>query len=70
MPAYLIAAESVHDEKMFAEYRKAVVATLAAYGGRFIVRGGKLSVLEGQWPMERLVIIEFPSRADAEAWYR
>jgi uncharacterized protein (DUF1330 family) len=70
MPAYLIAAESVHDEGMFAEYRKAVVPTLAAHGGRFIARGGKLSVLEGQWPTERLVIIEFPSRAAAEAWYR
>jgi uncharacterized protein (DUF1330 family) len=33
-------------------------------------RGGNLTVLEGEWPHPRLVIIEFPSRADAESWYR
>lgn len=70
MPAYLIAQETVHDEAMFADYRKAVLPTLAAHGGRFIVRGGALSVLEGEWPMPRLVIIEFPSRAAVESWYR
>ena len=70
MPAYLIVQEAVNDEAMFAEYRKAVLPTLQAHDGRFIVRGGAMTVLEGQWPMPRLVIVEFPSRAAAEAWYR
>jgi len=70
MKAYLIAAETVHDEAMFAEYRKNVVATLGPFGGQMIARGGELTVLEGEWPHPRNVIIEFPTRAAAEGWYK
>src|SRR5262245_34196310 len=49
---------------------KAVPATIEAFGGKFIVRGGDLKFLEGEWPHRRLVIIEFPSREAAERWYR
>jgi uncharacterized protein (DUF1330 family) len=70
MKAYLIAVETVHDEAMFAEYRKQVVATVEPFGGRFIARGGKLTLLEGQWQHPRTVIIEFPTREAAEAWYK
>jgi uncharacterized protein (DUF1330 family) len=70
MSAYLIAVETVHDEAMFAEYRKQIVATLEAFGGRFVARGGKLTVLEGEWQHPRTVIIEFPSRDAAEGWYK
>ena len=70
MKAYAIFQERVKDEAMFAEYRKLVMPTLAAHGGRFIVRGGAFSVVEGEWPFPRLVIIEFASRAAAEGWYR
>jgi uncharacterized protein (DUF1330 family) len=70
MTAYLIAVETIHDEAMFAEYRKQVVATVEAFGGRFIARGGKLTVLEGQWQHSRTVIIEFPARDSAEGWYK
>jgi uncharacterized protein (DUF1330 family) len=47
-----------------------VPATLVPLGGPFIVRGGNLTVLEGEWAHPRLVIIEFPSRAAAVGWYR
>ena len=70
MSAYLIATETVHDEAMFGEYRKQVIATLATFGGRFVARGGKLTVLEGEWQHPRTVIIEFPSRESAEGWYK
>ena len=70
MKAYVIAAETIHDEAMFAEYRRQVVATVEAFGGRFIARGGKYTMLEGQWPHPRTVVIEFPSRESAEAWYQ
>ena len=70
MTAYVIATETVHDEAMFADYRKQVVASVEAFGGRFIARGGKLTVLEGQWQHPRTVIIEFPARESAEAWYK
>ena len=46
--------------------RKQVPATLAAFGGKFIVRGGKVTVHEGEWPHPSTVVIEFPSRAQAE----
>jgi len=46
-----------------------VPETLVPFGGQFIARGGNLTVLEGEWPHPRLVIIEFPSRAAAEGWY-
>jgi uncharacterized protein (DUF1330 family) len=70
MKAYLIAVETVHDEAMFAEYRKQVVGTVGQFGGQFIARGGKLTVVEGQWEHSRTVIIEFPTRESAEAWYK
>jgi uncharacterized protein (DUF1330 family) len=69
MKAYVIALETIHDEAKFAEYRAQVMATLAPYGASFVVRGGTLTVLEGDWPHQRTVIIEFPSRAAAEGWY-
>jgi uncharacterized protein (DUF1330 family) len=47
MKAFVIAAEPPKDEAMFSEYRKAVPATLEAFGGKFIVRGGDLKSLEG-----------------------
>jgi uncharacterized protein (DUF1330 family) len=70
MKAYVISTETVNDEAMFAKYREEVPGTVAAFGGTFVVRGGNFSVLEGEWKHPRLVIIEFPSRAAAEGWYK
>ena len=70
MKAFVVAVETPKDATMFSEYRPAVHATLVAFGGKFIVRGGNLESLEGEWPHTRLVIIEFPSREAAEGWYR
>jgi uncharacterized protein (DUF1330 family) len=70
MRAYVIAAETVNDPIVFDLYRKEVPATLVPFGGQFVVRGGNPTLLEGEWPHPRLVIIEFPSRAAAEDWYK
>lgn len=70
MKAYVVVQETVKDEEAFAAYRAEVVATLAPYQGRFVVRGGNLSVVEGQWAYPRLVILEFPSREAAFGWYQ
>jgi uncharacterized protein (DUF1330 family) len=69
MKAYVIVQERVDDQAMFDAYRKDVPAIVAAHGGRFVVRGGAMTVLEGEAPYPRLVVIEFPSRAAAEGWY-
>jgi uncharacterized protein (DUF1330 family) len=70
MKAYVIAIEAVHDEATFAKYREQVAGTLVPFGGLFIARGGKWTPLEGQWQHPRTVIIEFPTRVAAEAWYK
>jgi uncharacterized protein (DUF1330 family) len=69
MAAYLIVQVDVTDPEAYAEYRKQVPATLAAYDGKFLVRGGAMRRLEGDWPYERVVVIEFPSVERALAWY-
>lgn len=69
MAAYLVAELEVTDPTVFEEYRKRVAATIAAHGGRYIVRGGALEALEGGWNPKRMVILEFPSLAQAKTWY-
>jgi len=69
MPAYLIADVTTTDQATMDEYRKQVPATVAKYGGRFLVRGGAHEVREGDWKPNRLVIIEFPSMEQARRWY-
>ena len=67
--AYLIADITVTDPAEYEEYRKLVPASLAEYGGEFVVRGGQHDVLEGDWRPSRLVVIRFPSLAQAHAWH-
>jgi uncharacterized protein (DUF1330 family) len=69
MPAYVIAEVTTTDQTLMDEYRKQVPATIAAYGGRFIVRGGSPDTREGDWKPARLVVIEFPSVEQARRWY-
>jgi len=70
MKTYCIVYESVDDPKLFEQYRSQVMPTIEAYQGRFIVRGGAFTVLEGEMPHQRVAILEFPSREKAEEWYR
>ncbi|HNB27373.1 MAG TPA: DUF1330 domain-containing protein [Alphaproteobacteria bacterium] len=69
MKAYCIVYEFIDNPEMFDQYRKQVMPTIEAYGGRFLVRGGKFTVLEGAPPCERIAVLEFPSRKAAEDWY-
>ena len=68
MPAYVINDMVVTDPVLFEQYKKLSPPTVAQYGGRFLARGGRTDTLEGEWSPERLVIIEFPSVAQARAW--
>ncbi len=69
MAAYLIVQVNVNDPKRYENYKKMVPATLEPYGGRFLVRGGKVENLEGSWNPARLVVIEFDSVERAKAWW-
>jgi uncharacterized protein (DUF1330 family) len=69
MTAYVIADIEVTDREGFAEYQQKVPATIAAYGGRYLVRGGASEVLEGSWSPRRCVVLEFPSMAQLKTWY-
>ena len=70
MSAYLIADVDVHDQTVYAEYRRQVAPLIQKHGGRFIVRGGAYETLEGTWQPHRLVVIEFPDMAALKGWYR
>ena len=71
MPAYLIADETITDETAFDEYKRQVLPLLERHGGRFLSRGGTVTVLESGsgWMPDRMVIIEFPDMAALTAWY-
>ncbi len=68
MVAYVINDMEVTDPALLDEYKKLSPATVVQYGGRFLARGGAMEVLEGAWQPKRLVILEFPSFAQAKAW--
>ena len=69
MSAYIIAQVEVSDPATYDQYRREVPATLAPFGGRFVVRGGSVEALEGDWQPKRLVVLEFPDRAAASDWW-
>lgn len=69
MAAYVIADTEVHDPQAILEYQRQVPATLAPYGGRFLVRGGAVAPAEGDYRPQRMVVLEFPDMAAAKAWY-
>ena len=69
MAGYVIADVDVQDPEAYGEYSKLVPATLEPYGGRFVVRGGEVERLEGDWEPHRIVVLEFPSPDHARLWY-
>lgn len=69
MKAYCIVYEIIDDPKTFEQYRSQVMPTIEAYKGRFLIRGGAFTALEGEMPYQRIAVLEFPSREAAENWY-
>lgn len=70
MPAYvLVDVREVRDLETLIEYRRRNTDAVANHGGRFVIRGGESEVLEGDWPTQRIVLIEFPDAAAARAWW-
>lgn len=69
MPAYIISRVSIHDKKAMAGYMAGAPESVFAYGGRYLVRTGDVTALEGEAPFDRVVVVEFPDRERALAWY-
>jgi uncharacterized protein (DUF1330 family) len=69
MAVYVIADIEVLDPVLFEEYRQKVPATIAAYGGRYVARGGHTEVLEGSWTPKRCVVLEFPDMERFKTWW-
>ena len=69
MPAYIIAHLKITNPQEFEAYREAVPAVVAAHGGRYLVRGGAVETLEGDWTVPRLIILEFPNKVAAQRFY-
>jgi uncharacterized protein (DUF1330 family) len=68
MSAYVIVEIDVTDPVGYEEYKKGAAATVHAHGGKYIVRGGKAEVLEGDWNPKRIVILQFESIERAKEW--
>jgi len=69
MSAYIVVEIAVLDKEKYETYKQLAPPSIAAYGGRYLARGGAVETLEGMWSPTRLVILEFPSVAQAKAWW-
>jgi uncharacterized protein (DUF1330 family) len=69
LPAYVIVETDIHDAEQYESYKQASPGAVAAGGGRFLVRGGELAVLEGEWRPKRLVVLEFDNLDAAKRFY-
>ena len=69
MPAYVLVDCEVTDAARYETYKKAAPPSIAKFGGRYIARGGALTLLEGDWRPNRIVILEFPDAETARRWY-
>lgn len=69
MAAYILVQVDVHDAVRYEDYKRMVPPSLAKFQGKFVVRGGTVTTLEGDWNPKRLVVLEFPTRELAQAWW-
>ena len=69
MPAYVLAHIDVKDPVRYEDYKKMSPISIQKFGGRFVARGGKVEVLEGDWQPKRMVLIEFPTVERAKEWW-
>ena len=69
MSAYIVVQLDIVDPAKLETYRAEVPPTIEKYGGRYLARGGQMERLEGDAPLPRIIILEFPSYEQAKAWY-
>ncbi len=68
MPAYVIAMMKIHDPETYSKYTDRTPPTVKKYGGKFLTRGEEVTTFEGEPYQDRMVILEFPNKAQVEAW--
>ena len=69
MAAYVISEVKARDNTLFDAYRKLAAASIEKYGGKYVIRGGKVELIEGAPEPKTMVIVEFPTMARAKEWY-
>ena len=70
MAAYLISDVTMRNAEAFQTYRTRAAASIERYGGRYLVRGGPIETLEGDWAPRAIIVVEFDDLERARAWYR
>jgi uncharacterized protein (DUF1330 family) len=68
--AYVISEVEVLDPAFIEQYRSLAQATIDKYSGRYVVRGGAVEPVEGDWAPKHIVIVEFPTMERARTWYQ
>jgi len=69
MSAYVIVDIDVHDPVRYEDYKRLASASIATHGGRYLVRGGKVEIMDGEWVPNRMVILEFENAEAAKSWF-
>jgi len=69
MSAFVLVEVNIQDALVYEEYKKLTPGSVEADGGKFVIRGNPVQVLEGEWKYDRLVMIEFPTSEIALEWY-
>jgi len=69
MAAYAIADVRIRDQALVGKYRELSQRSIAKYGGRYVVRGGTVHTMEGNWSPQIFVIVEFPTMERLREWY-
>lgn len=69
MAAYILVDCEVTDPAKYEDYKRLAHECVQSHGGKYLVRGGKADVLEGDWSPNRVVVLEFPTLAQARAFY-
>lgn len=69
MSAFVLVEVNIQDPLVYEEYKKLTPSSVEAYGGKFVIRGNPVQVMEGSWNYDRLVLLEFPSKEIALEWY-
>lgn len=69
MPAFVMVEIEIHDQALYQDYTQLTPKSITDYQGKFVVRGGEVTVLEGDWKPNRLVLLEFPSVEKAKEWW-